>query len=193
MNSKKVPGLTYKKKTNMYTNSTGSLTFNPATKEAFSYKWWKFVAVVEGKVIFNNYPYSMSTSRHQRTIQNLLSQLNIKIDLKLPLSKGINGDCLQDIIIEAEELLCDQFLNEQLKKQFRYERAKQRKSAKKLKDYLENSVAFRDYEIKEARQFGHINTIAVHQVVDIKTMESDVENALYSFHRDGFTKVVFYV
>lgn len=185
-----IPNLTYKKKFNMYTNSTGSLTFNPETKEAFSYKWWKFVAMVEGKVIFNNYRYSVSTSRHQLKIRELLSQLNIKIDLQLPLPKGINGYCLQDLIIEAEEHLCDQFLAEQLKKQDRYERAKQ---AKKLEDYLENSVAFRDYEIKEVRQFGHINTIAVHQVVDTENMERDVENALYSFHRDGFTKVIFYV
>lgn len=64
---------------------------------------------------------------------------------------------------------------------------------RKLEDYLENSVHFRDYEIKPASEFGKYNKIAVHQVVDKESLERDVENALYNFHRDGFGNVVFYV
>jgi hypothetical protein len=183
----------YSKRAGIYKNSTGSLTFDPKTCEAHSYRWWKFVAVVEGKVVFNNYRYSVSTSKHQSKVRSLLNDLNIKIDLELPLPQGINSTSLNDLILVAEESLCDQILNEELKKQERYQKAKARKFQKKLEDYLENSVCFRDYEIKPKDRFGSYNIVAVHQCVDSDSMERDVENALYNFHRDGFGNVVFYV
>lgn len=196
----------YMKRSGIYKAS--NVTFNPKTIEAYSYVWWKFVGVVEGKVVFNNYRYSKSTSKHQSKVRQLLQELGIKIDILMPVPRGLPGsfrrtyshapvtpenETLQGLIVQAEEYLCDQFLEEQLKAQERYQRAKYRKQVKKLKDYLENQVAFRDYEIKCASQFGTYNKIAVHQVVDLKDMESDVSNALHSFHRDGFGSVVFYV
>lgn len=124
----KYVSLNFKKKIGIYSNSTGSLTFNPKTCEAYSYRWWKFVAIVENKVVFNNYRYSVSTSKHQSKIEGLLEELGIKIDLKIPLSKGINSTSLNDLILEAEESLCNQFLEEQVKKQERYQRAKIKKA-----------------------------------------------------------------
>ena len=59
------------KRKNIYMASNYNLTFNPVTLEAHSYKWWKFVAKVEGKVIFNNYWYSVSTSKHQNKVREL--------------------------------------------------------------------------------------------------------------------------
>lgn len=69
---------------------------------------------------------------------------------------------------------------------------------RRLETYLENDVAFRDYEIIERRHFGNADhymarKVAVHQVVDRDSMARDVENALHSFNRDGFGSVVFYV
>jgi hypothetical protein len=183
--------LYYRSKKNIYTNGTGSLTFNRETFEAFSYRWWKFVAKVEGKIVFNNYRYSVSTSKHQNKIRNLLNELKIKIDIELPLPKGINSSSLQDLFETAEEHLCDAFLAAELKRQDRNERAKIKRFEKKLEHYLENVVHFRDYEIKPKSQFGRYNKIAVHQVVE--DIENDVSNALHSFHRDGFGNVVFYV
>lgn len=168
-------------------------TFNPKTLDAHSYKWWRFVAKIEGKVIFNNYRYSVTTSKHQSQVRTILSDLGIKIDLELPLPSGINSDNLETLFLQAEETLCEQFLNEELKRQERNEKARVRRIERKLEDYLENSVHFRDYDIKPASQFGHINKIAVHQKVDADSIEADVQNALHSFHRDGFGSIVFYI
>lgn len=183
--------LTYKKRANIYTNSTGSCTFNPVTLEAHSYRWWKFVAKVDGLVVFNNYNYSKSTCKHQLRVSQLLEDLGIKIDLFLSLPKGINSSSLEDMILKTEETLCDSYLRQQLKAQARYQRTKARKFKQKLEAYLENECHFRDYEIKPACQFGTINAVAVHQVVE--DIEHDVQNALHNFQRDGFGSIIFYV
>jgi len=200
----------YMKRANIYQASNYNVTFDPNKIEARSYRWWVFVAKVEGKIIFNNYRYSNSTSKHQSKVRSLLNELNIKIDVEMPVPKGLNGSnakgcygvldlvkrndlTLADLIQEAEEYLCDKFLADQLKIQERNAKARQRRFEKKLEHYLENVVHFRDYDIESVERFGKINKVAVHQVVDMKSMESDVENALHSFHRDGFGSVVFYV
>lgn len=64
---------------------------------------------------------------------------------------------------------------------------------KKLESYLENNICFRDYEIKHVSQWGKYNKAAVHQVVDAVSLESDVENAIYDYSRDGFSFIVFYI
>lgn len=170
-----------------------NVTFDPATIDAYSYGWWRFVAVVEGKVIFNNYRYSNTTAKHQYKVRTLLAELGIKIDMELPLRKGIDYRPLAELILEAEEYLCDEILENEMKREERNLKAKHRRHAKRLEAYLENQCAFRDYEIKQARQFGKVNKIAVHQLVEIETLESDVQNALHNFHRDGFGTVVFYI
>lgn len=58
-----------------------NVTFNPATKFAESYNWWAFVSVIQNKVVFNEYRYSVSTSKHQHKVQRLMNELGIKIDL----------------------------------------------------------------------------------------------------------------
>lgn len=185
--------LKFRARAGIYSNSTGSLTFEPNTITAHSYRWWKFVAVVEGKVVFNNYRYSVSTSKHQGLVRRLLEQLGIKIDLELPLPQGINSDSLATLIETAEEHLCDQFLSEESKRMDRNEKARKNRIKAKLTDYLENKCAFRDYEIKDSDRFGHYNKVAVHQMIEPNSIESDVQNALHSFNRDGFGSVVFYV
>lgn len=188
----------YMKRAGIYQASNYNCTFNPKTMEAFSYRWWKFIAVVEGKVVFNSYRYSNSTSKHQSKVRGVLNNLGIKIDLELPLPKGINSTNLAELILIGEETLCDKFLSEQLKAQDRYQRAKVKRLKAKLTDYLETQVNFRDYDITDRVYFGNpgytISTkVAVHQVVEASSLEHDVENALHSFHRDGFGSVVFYV
>lgn len=119
------------KKTGIY--KAANVTFNPIEIQAFSYKWWMFVAVVEGKVVFNNYRYSNTTARHQWKVRRLMHELGIKIDLELPAPEGlqtIRATKLAYLIETAETYLCDEFLRDVLKKQARYERAKARKLAK---------------------------------------------------------------
>lgn len=76
------------KKRNQFESS--NLTFNPDTLQAFSYKWWKFCDRINGKVVFNSYSYSVSTSKHQYKIRSLLSQKGIEIDLFLESPHGLD-------------------------------------------------------------------------------------------------------
>jgi hypothetical protein len=126
-NSNKIV-LKYNNKNKLYTNSTGSLTFDPVKIEAHSYKWWKFVAVVDGKTLFNNYNYSMSTSAQQYKIRQLMSDLGIKIDMELPIPEGIKSENLEDLILTAEEYLCDKIGIDVTKKQDYNERRKQKQT-----------------------------------------------------------------
>ena len=95
--NKNEPILKFYKKKGIYQNSTGSLTFNPIKMEAHSYSWWLFVAKIKRKIVFNNYRYSMSTTKQQMKIQNLLNQLDIKIDYYIEARRGLDR---LDIAIE---------------------------------------------------------------------------------------------
>lgn len=170
-----------------------NVIFNPKTIEAYSYRWWKFVSEIEGKVVFNDYRYSVTTSIHQSKVRRILQELGIKVDISAPFPDGIKTSSLEEAILQGEEGLCDQYLREEEKKISRNEKSKTRKLKRALTDYLENSVHFRDYEIRKASQFGHYNKIAVHQVVESKSLARDVENAIYNFHRDCFGSIVFYI
>lgn len=85
--------LKYYKRAGVYKNSTGSNKFNPETLEAHSYDWWKYVAKIDGKVVFNNYSYSVTTSGHQSAMRSLLSELGIKIDLFIEAPQGLDKLC----------------------------------------------------------------------------------------------------
>lgn len=127
-----------------------NVKFDPNKIEAYSYGWWRFVAVVEGKVVFNTYRYSNSTSKHQYKVARLMDELGIKIDISMPLRRGIlkkgemsyrngsyeYGKTLEEMIVSAEEELCDKFWYDILKKQERYERQKKQRLLKKEQDRL---------------------------------------------------------
>lgn len=176
-----------------------NVTFDPKSLNAYSYDWWRFVGMVEGKLVVSNYRYSVTTAKHQRKVASLMSQLGITPDLVMPLSRGVRADqSLADMIIEAEEQLCDDFLRDMEKRDDRNEKARVRRIKMKLEDYLENTVHFRDYDIADRKDFANPNSriaskVAVHQCVDVETLERDVENALHNFHRDGFGSIVFYI
>lgn len=188
--------LKYFKTLGVYKNATGTLTFNPLTSEAYSYKWWRFVAKIDGLLIFNNYFYSKTTAKHQRKIKNLLNQLNIKIDLELSLENGITYDkSLTELIEQSEHELCDKFLANELKKQEKYRRKRNiflRKKSR-LEALLDEDYQFRDYIIKDSKFFGKFNIIGVHQCVNINNPISDIENALTDFHKNGSSQIIFYV
>lgn len=184
----------YFKRLKIYKDYSGNNTFNPETLDAHSYGWWRYLAKVDGKLVFNNYRYSVTTGKHQSNLSHLLRQLGIEPDISMPLPKGIPTDTsLENLILAAEEHLCDQIGVDILKRQEAYQRQKKRKLQKKLENYLDTEVNFRDYEVKEKSRFGSYNKIAVHQCIDAESLENDVNNALHSFHRDGFGSVVFYI
>lgn len=68
----------FSKKRNQYEAS--NVSFSQVEMKALSYGWWQFVALVGDKVVFNNYSYSPSTSKHQYKVRQLLCDLGIKVD-----------------------------------------------------------------------------------------------------------------
>lgn len=100
----------YRPRLNVYKDA--NVVFNPETCEGFSYKWWKFVSKIKGKVVFNSYKYSVTTSKHQYKMRSLLRQLGIKIDIEVECPKG-----LQDLesgiryYNNLNEILMEQIVN----------------------------------------------------------------------------------
>lgn len=61
------------------------------TLEARSYEWWAFVKKIGNKVVFNEYRYSATTSKHQIQMRILLDHLNIGIDMVVSIRGGLQG------------------------------------------------------------------------------------------------------
>ena len=190
--------MNYMKRAQIYKGA--NVTFDPTKIEAHSYRWWRFVAKIDGVVFFNSYRYSVSTAKHQSKVRSLMHELNIKIDIEAPFPDGIGNIFLDTAIIEAEEGLCNAYLREEAKRDDRNAKAKTRRlRAKtcrlraKIEDYCENQIHFRDYSIVDRRLFGNVHDEGVHQIVDADSVEYDIENAIYDFHHNGSSSVVFYV
>jgi hypothetical protein len=56
-------------------------TFDVSKCEARSYKHWVYVSRIKGKVVFNDYKYSVTTGGHQSDMRRLLESLGIKVHL----------------------------------------------------------------------------------------------------------------
>ncbi len=80
----------YMKRAKIY--KAANVTFNPETVAAYSYDWWKFVSVIQDKIVFNEYRYSVTTVKHQNKVRRLMEQLGIEVDLYVSFRAG-----LQDI------------------------------------------------------------------------------------------------
>lgn len=81
-----------------------NVTFDPELIAAHSYDWWQFVRVIKGKVIFNKYPYSPTTRRHQGKVSRLLSELGIKVDKYVETIESLNKfDKLIDLELACKE------------------------------------------------------------------------------------------
>lgn len=76
----------------LFKGRNNKVQYNPKTGDAHSYGWWRFVAVIKGKVVFNDYQYSATTRTHQTAIKELLSELGIKIDYVVNFRSSLNED-----------------------------------------------------------------------------------------------------
>jgi hypothetical protein len=90
----------------IYKSSSGKNTFNPETFEAHSYGHWKYVCKIKGKVVFNDYRYSVTTSKHQSEMRSLLVQLGVDkvvyVNQSQSLSSGIIIDSYLHTLAQAE-------------------------------------------------------------------------------------------
>jgi len=117
----------FSKKRNQYEAS--NVTFDAEKLEAFSYKWWKFVTIDNGLVVFNNYNYSPSTLKHQSKVRKLMNDLGIKIDMvvytRLSLDQdGWKADAAKNLLEKKGEII-KQLSNSRRKKSLDEQRKNQ--------------------------------------------------------------------
>jgi len=98
-NHKSSGGFTYRPKLKIWTDGANN-EFNPETFEARSYRHWCYVARIKGKVVFNAYTYSNTTTRHQSHMRQLLSQLKIKIDIEVDTRSSLT-QLDQSVLVDA--------------------------------------------------------------------------------------------
>lgn len=82
-----VSGLDYGPNRKTFKGCNGKAEYNPATKVATSYNWWKFTLPIGRVVILNTYRYSVTTSGHQSDVKNLLIELGETV-LRLNVGRG---------------------------------------------------------------------------------------------------------
>ena len=126
----------YIKKRNRY--EAPNVTFLKDNMEAFSYDWWQFVKIIDGKVVFNNYSYSQATNKHQRKVRNLMSDLDIKIDYFVESACGLQSI---DWFDNAKEILKENI--ESIEKSLASPKRK-----KKLDEERKEMIAFYKKEIE---------------------------------------------
>lgn len=87
--------MTWRPRKKLYTTTNN--TYDPSTREAYSYEWC-YLRVIGGKNVFNDYYYSAATRCHQRELRELLKKLRIKIHITVntreslfSLNNALNG------------------------------------------------------------------------------------------------------
>lgn len=78
-----------------------NVTFDASQIEAFSYGWWKFVKVIQGKIVFNEYSYSTTTSKHQYKVKALMRELGLEVDLYVKTKASLDKQTLKELNAET--------------------------------------------------------------------------------------------
>ena len=69
-----------------------NVTFDPSRCVGKSYDWWIFVTRTStGKVVFNNYTYSPTTTRHQSKMRDLLKSIGVRVDAEIESPDGLQS------------------------------------------------------------------------------------------------------
>jgi hypothetical protein len=67
----------YKVRSNLFSSSTGHVTFNPSDMRGYSYQWYCLTKRIGGVQVLNNYGYSSTTNKHIWAMRRLFRQLGI--------------------------------------------------------------------------------------------------------------------
>lgn len=86
-----IAGLTFQPVKQRFKSAAGKCTFKLETQEAYSYGWWRFVERIGPYLVFNNYRYSSTTTKHQYQLRSLLESLGLNIDLTIKAPKGLQS------------------------------------------------------------------------------------------------------
>lgn len=149
----------YYKRLGVYKNSTGSNYYDPEKQEAFSYRWWRYLQNIEGKLVFNNYSYSVTTSGHQSTLRSLLDYPSDMIYVRV--SEGLNGIGSIHTYIKTLENECEALRKDIL-------RPRTRKSTNK------NRVWEMKNKLKEIKKLvDTFNLVGYNELIDNLTVSTD--------------------
>lgn len=80
----------FQSRNEIFKGSNGKNKFDPAVFEARSYDHWCYVKKIKGKVVFNWYKYSNTTTGHQYEMNRLLEELGIKVYLKVNMGNSLS-------------------------------------------------------------------------------------------------------
>lgn len=97
------PGFKFRPRKGIWTDGKNN-EFDPKEFQATSYNWWTYVAKINGKVVFNAFPYSNTTQNHQRNMRALLKTLKIKIDVTVNMRKSLDSFKTESLAPLYEEL-----------------------------------------------------------------------------------------
>jgi hypothetical protein len=97
----------FQSRNKVFKGSNGKNTFDPLTLEAVSYGHWCYVMKIKGKVVFNWYKYSNTTTGHQYEMSSLLKELGVKTYLKVKMAPSLRrfkNEALEPMYREMFEL-----------------------------------------------------------------------------------------
>lgn len=74
-----------RKRSGIFSNSTGSLTWDPIAQEARSYRWYVLAKRINGVLYLNTYGYSVTTSKHVSIMRRHFERAGIEYrDIEAP-------------------------------------------------------------------------------------------------------------
>jgi hypothetical protein len=163
--------LKYRKRDNVYRNSTENCIYYVDSEIAKSYGWWTFVKRIDAKLVFNSYHYSNSTANHQRAVKDLLKRLKLKIDLEVSTRSSLSdksslSESLKKVYEEmfiAQHKIDTQFMGKKVRENREYEvkRAKEKikmyksigvKTNEPLEEIMMDAIANYEHEAARTRE-----------------------------------------
>lgn len=168
-NDKPSPGFKWRPRLGIYTDGQNN-KFDLEAFEATSYNWWTYVCKINGKVVFNNYPYSNTTANHQRNMRALLKQLKIKIDVEVSMRQSLSSFYSESLPTQYRELFKVELASKRARKQGVFVECHQ----KYYKTYADAIGAIKE-SIKACRQLGAKLSMARIAVIRKDVLESDAK------------------
>jgi hypothetical protein len=163
--------LKYRKRDNVYRNSTENCVYDIDAEIATSYRWWVFVKRIKGKLVFNGHYYSSSTAYHQRAVRDLLKKLKVKIDVEVDTRSSLDNfgalsqrlEEVYETMFIAQHKIDTQFMGAKVKanREFEIEHAQKQikmyksigvKTKRDLNEIMESAVSKYEYEASLQRE-----------------------------------------
>lgn len=85
---------------NEYVGCNNECRYYADENKATSYGWWNFVLEIDGMIIFNDFKYSNTTSRHQGEVDFLMYELGLKRDFTVYMRQSLTKSNFIEFALE---------------------------------------------------------------------------------------------